>query len=78
MTRKRKKVGEVSTTTVLLLAAAGLGAIFLVMNMNKPTAPAIVTVPGQTSATATQTDIAAAIPVVTTLVSELSGDQEED
>jgi hypothetical protein len=79
MAYKRKRVGGVSTGTVLLLAAAGIGVVLIAMNMNKPAAPTLVTLPpGQSSATSTETAIAASLPLVTTLVSELNGDEEED
>jgi hypothetical protein len=78
MAYKRKRVGEVSTTTVLLLAAAGVGVVLLAMNMNKPAAPVTVIKPPAVSNNAlTAAEITAGASVVNTLVNDLTPDEEE-
>jgi hypothetical protein len=76
---KRKRVGEMDTTTVVLIGLGVLGAVFLLMQGNKPATPTVVTTlpAGQTTATAVDNYAAAAATLAPTVESLFSGDTEE-
>jgi hypothetical protein len=70
------------TTTVVLIGLGVLGAVFLLMQGNKPaTSTVVTTLPalpaGQTAATAVDNYAAAAATLAPTVESLFSGDTEE-
>jgi hypothetical protein len=77
MAHKRKRVGEVSTTALLLGGIAVVGIGFLIYNANKPATPVIRTTPTTSSATTTAAEIAAGASVVNTLVNDLTPDEDD-
>jgi hypothetical protein len=77
MAYKRKRVGEISTTTLVIGGIALLGIGFLVMNANKPATTTVIKPPPSTSAATTAAEIAAGAGVVTTLVNDLTDDSDD-
>jgi hypothetical protein len=78
MAHKRKRVGEVSTTALVLGGIAVIGLGFLIYNANKPATTVIRTTPPASSGAATTAaEIAAGASVVNTLVNDLTPDEED-
>lgn len=77
MAHKRKRVGEVSTTTLVLGGLAVLGIGILIVNMNKPTTTTVIKPAPASNSAATAAEIAAGAGVVTTLVNDLTSDEED-
>jgi hypothetical protein len=77
MAHKRKRVGEVSTTALVLGGIAVIGLGFLIYNANKPATTVIRTAPASSGAATTAAEIAAGASVVNTLVNDLTPDEED-
>jgi hypothetical protein len=76
MARRRKKVGEISTTALVLGGIAVVGIGFLIVNANKPTTTVIKQAPSSSAAT-TAAEITAGATVLNTLVNDLTPDEED-
>jgi hypothetical protein len=80
MSHKRKKVGEIGTGEMLLIAGAGVLVLYLVMSQNKPTATPVVvrTTTPNTGAATTAAEIAAGAGVLNTLINDTTGDDDDN
>jgi hypothetical protein len=77
MAHKRKRVGEISTTALVLSGIAVIGIGFLIYNASKPATTVIRTTPVSSGAGTTAAEIAAGASVVNTLVNDLTPDEED-
>jgi hypothetical protein len=77
MANKRKKIGEVGTTVLVLGGVAVIGIVLLAMNANKPPATTIIKPAPSSGAATTAAEIAAGASVVNTLVNDLTPDEDD-